>query len=114
MIAKADKGSLRQPQKIFHFLLQKPRAKQKEYFLVCPCIYGPQPVTARALCFVVSYVVSWAAGGCSFTFIALLVFAVTYCVIPAGTTLSSCGFRSQLVGCPFRVAYFFLCMLTID
>jgi hypothetical protein len=53
MVAKADKGSLRQPQKIFLFLLQKPRAKQKEYFLVCPCIYGPQPVTARALCFAV-------------------------------------------------------------
>jgi hypothetical protein len=111
MVAKADKGSLRHPQKIFLFLLQKSRAKQKEYFLVCPCIYGPQPVTARALCFVVSYVVSWVAGGCSFTFIALLVFAVTYCVIPVGTTLSSCGYRFQLVGCPFRVAYFFLCIV---
>ena len=71
-------------------------------------------MTAWALCFVVSYVVSWAAGGCSFTFIALLVFAFIFCVIPAGSTLSSCGFRSQLVGCPFRVAYFFCISLTFD
>jgi len=41
------------------------------------------------------------AGGCSFTLIALPVFAFISCVISAGTTLSSRGCRSQLVSCPF-------------
>lgn len=95
LVANADKGSLRQSQKIFLFLLQKPRAKQKEYFLACPCSYGPQPVDTRALCFVASFVVNWVAGGCSFTSTGFPVFASISCVIPVGTTLSSCGFRSR-------------------
>jgi len=94
LVANADKGSLRQPQKIFLFLLQKPGAKQKEYFLVCPCIYVPQPVTTWALCFGASYVVNWVAGGCSFTFISVPGFAFISCVIPVGSTLSSRGCRS--------------------
>jgi hypothetical protein len=51
LVANAVKGSLCQSQKIFLFLLQIPGAKQKEYFLACPCSYGPQPVDTQALCF---------------------------------------------------------------
>ena len=92
------------------FSFAKDKAKQKEYFLVCPCIYGPQPVTTWALCFGASYVVNWVAGGCSFTFISIPGFAYISCVIPVGSTLSSRGCRSLLVGSHFRgLTFIFLC-----
>jgi len=31
----------------FFFCPKTKRAKQKEYFLVCPCIFAPQPVAYR-------------------------------------------------------------------
>jgi hypothetical protein len=72
LVAKAAKGPLRQPKKIFLFLLPKNKgAKQKAYFFVCPCIFRPHPVAIMALCLRVYFVVNWAAGGCSFTFIVL-------------------------------------------
>jgi len=70
LVAKAAKGPLRQPKKIFLFLLPKNKgAKQKAYFFVCPCIFRPHPVATWALCFAHYFVVNWVAGGCSFTFI---------------------------------------------
>jgi hypothetical protein len=64
VVVKADKGSLRHPQKIFLFLLPKTKeAKQKEYFLVCPCIFAPQPLDTQALCLTVFFAVGWLAGG---------------------------------------------------
>ena len=60
-----------------------------------------------ALCFVVSFVVSWVAGGCSFTSIVLLVFALTFYAISAGTTYGSYGCRTPLVGSHFRGLTFF-------
>jgi len=78
----------------FFFCPKPKRSKQKEYFLVCPCIIVLQPVAAVALCFGASFVVNWVAGGCSFTYISVPVFAFISCVTSVGSTLSSRGFRS--------------------
>jgi hypothetical protein len=103
MVSKADKGTLRQPQKISTppFL--------RVVFFGLPLHLLPPTCGALALCFIAFFVVSWLAGGWSFTFIALPVSISFFLGIPAGSLYGSLGCRSQLVGSHFRgLTFFFL------
>ena len=68
MVAKACKGSLRQPQKIFLFLLPEiQKGKTKRVFFGLPLQHCPPTCVHQALCIVVYSIVKWLAGGWSFT-----------------------------------------------
>jgi len=64
MVAKADKGTLRHPQKIFLFLLpENQKGKTKRVFFSMPLPLCPPTCDQQALCLNVFFVVGWLAGG---------------------------------------------------
>jgi len=53
------------------FFFCRKKGKTKSVFFGLPLHLSQPSCGSMALCFIVSYVVNWVAGGCSFTFIVL-------------------------------------------
>ena len=114
--AKADKGSLRQPQKIFLFLLpENKKGKTKRVFFGPPLHLCPSACGIQALCIRVFFAVGWLAGGWSSTLASRHVSSSLIGVVHRRWFFFSFyGCNSLLVGCLFRAAYFFLAILVMS
>ncbi|GEM_PF-2898695 len=109
--AKADKGSLRQPQKIFLFLLpEKQKVKTKRVFFGLPLHLCLSACGIQALCLTVFFAVGWLAGGWLPTLVVRFASTFLISVVPFRWFLfSSCGCNSLLVSCLFRWLTLFFC-----
>lgn len=93
-------------------LKKSPHLLRRVVFFGLPLHLCPPTCDHQALCLRVSFAVGWLAGGWLPTLAVPHVSTFLILVVQCRWLLfSSRGFSSQLVGCPFRVAYFFLVYL---